>query len=50
MTAARGDYFRFIKDTTIEMESCMSEMKMCFSDDKVIDVDTRASWYICTPN
>jgi len=46
----RGDYFRFIKDTTTEMENCVSGMKECFSEVQVIDVDTRASWYICTPN
>lgn len=45
----RGDYFRFIKDARKEMENCISDMKACFSDVKVIDVDTRAAWYICTP-
>lgn len=46
----RGDYFRFIKNTTSEMQNCVFEMKACFSDVHAIDVDTRASWYICTPN
>ncbi|NTW05866.1 MAG: class I SAM-dependent methyltransferase [Peptococcaceae bacterium] len=45
----RGDYFRFIKDAENEMKNCVYEMKECFSEVKVIDVDTRASWYICTP-
>ncbi|MEA4914298.1 MAG: class I SAM-dependent methyltransferase [Christensenella sp.] len=45
----RGDYFRFIKNPKGEMESCVSEMEKCFSEVRVIDVDTRASWYVCTP-
>lgn len=38
-----GDYFYFIKNAD-------SEMKKCFSDVKVIDVDLRAAWYICKSN
>lgn len=38
----RGDYFNFIKEAE-------NEMKNSFSEVKVIDVDTRAAWYICTP-
>lgn len=38
----RGDYFRFIK-------MAKNEMKECFSEVIVIDVDTQAAWYICTP-
>lgn len=38
----RGDYFHFIKNAE-------SEMKVCFSDVKVVNVDVRAAWYICTP-
>jgi len=45
----RGDYFRFIKEAENEMKNCVSEMQECFSEIKVIDVDARASWYICTP-
>lgn len=45
----RGDYFRFIKDAENEMRNCVSDMKGCFSEVKVVDVDTRASWYISTP-
>lgn len=45
----RGDYFQFIKNPKSEMENCVSEMAKCFSEVKVIEVDTRASWYICTP-
>jgi ubiquinone/menaquinone biosynthesis C-methylase UbiE len=44
-----GDYFRFIKEAENEMKNCLYEMKECFSEVKVIDVDTRASWYLCTP-
>ena len=45
----RGDYFRFIKDAQSEMKNCVIEMKECFSEVKVVDVDTRAAWDICTP-
>ena len=45
----RGDYFGFIKDAKNEMANCVSEMKECFSEIKIVDVDRRASWYICTP-
>ena len=45
----RGDYSRFIKDAENEMNNCIFEMKECFSEVKVVDVDTRAAWYICTP-
>ncbi len=37
------NYFSFIKNTE-------SEMKSCFFDVKIVNVDTRANWYICTPN
>ena len=46
----RGDYFHFIKNAQKELKNCVSDMKACFSDVKVIDVDTRAAWYICTPS
>ena len=36
----RGDYFNFIKKANIEMEKFFTEVK-------VINVDKRASWYIC---
>ncbi|MBN1776208.1 MAG: methyltransferase domain-containing protein [Clostridiales bacterium] len=45
----RGDYFQFIKVAEDEMRNCVSEMKECFSHVRVIDVDKRAAWYICTP-
>lgn len=45
----RGDYFRFIKVAENEMINCVSEMKACFSEIKVIDVHPKASWYIGTP-
>ena len=45
----RGDYFRFIKEAETEMKNCVSEMNERFSDVKVVDVDSKAAWYICTP-
>lgn len=45
----RGDYFGFIKQAEDEMRNCVSEMNECFSEVRVIDVDQRAAWYICTP-
>ena len=45
----RGDYFRFINVAEDEMRDCVSDMKACFSEVMVIQVDTRASWYVCTP-
>lgn len=45
----RGDYFHFIHVAEDEMRSCVSDMKSCFSEVRVIPVDTRASWYVCTP-
>jgi ubiquinone/menaquinone biosynthesis C-methylase UbiE len=44
-----GDYFHFIRNAEPEMRDCISEMKSCFSDVTVVDVDTRAAWYICKP-
>ncbi len=46
----QGDYFQFIKNPKIEMEDCVSEMSKCFSEVRVIEVDKRANWNICTPN
>ena len=45
----RGDYFRFIRNAEAEMKNCVSTMKECFYEVKMIDVDVRAAWYICTP-
>lgn len=45
----RGDYFNFIKNAETEMKNCASELKECFSQVKVVNVDVRAAWYICTP-
>ncbi|MDG2835092.1 hypothetical protein P7M40_24720, partial [Vibrio parahaemolyticus] len=45
----RGDYFQFIKEAEHEMKNCVFEMKECFSEVKVVDVDYKAAWYICTP-
>jgi ubiquinone/menaquinone biosynthesis C-methylase UbiE len=42
-----GDYFYFIDNAEKEMEACIQDMKTCFSEVKVIDVDIRASWYLC---
>lgn len=45
----RGDYFRFIKNPKGDLEDCVSEMGKCFSEVRVLDVDKRAAWYVCTP-
>jgi ubiquinone/menaquinone biosynthesis C-methylase UbiE len=45
----RGDYFRFIQNPKGDMEDCASEMGKCFSEVRVLDVDKRAAWYVCTP-
>jgi len=37
-----GDYFRFILNAEEEMQKYFKEVR-------VIDVDKRASWYICKP-
>ena len=44
-----GDYFGFIKAAHDEMKTCVSSMKQCFVDVKVIDVSANAAWYICAP-
>jgi len=44
-----GDYFHFIRNAEPEMKDCVSEMERCFSEVKVVNVDKRASWYICKP-
>ena len=41
-----GDYFLFIRHAETEMNDCVSEMKNCFSQVRVINVDIRANWYI----
>jgi ubiquinone/menaquinone biosynthesis C-methylase UbiE len=46
----RGDYFNFIQNAESEMKNCVSELRECFSEIKVVNVDVRASWYICTPH
>ncbi len=47
----RGDYFNFIRNAEFEMKNCVSELReCCFSEVKVVNVDVRAAWYICTPN
>lgn len=47
--AEGGDYFRFIRNAEKEMKGCVSELKSCFSEVRVVNVDTRAAWYICKP-
>jgi len=37
-----GDYFNFIKNVE-------PEMKACFSEVRIINVDVKANWYICKP-
>lgn len=44
-----GDYFHFIKHAAPEMKECLAEMRTCFSEVQVIQVDVRANWYICKP-
>lgn len=44
-----GDYFRFIRNAEKEMKGCITELKACFSEVRVINVDVRAAWYVCTP-
>jgi ubiquinone/menaquinone biosynthesis C-methylase UbiE len=44
-----GDYFHFIKHAETEMKDCLIEMRTCFSEVSVIQVDVRANWYICKP-
>lgn len=46
----RGDYFNFIGNAESEMKNCVFELRECFSEVKVINVDVRAAWYICIPN
>lgn len=45
-----GNYFNFIKNAELEMKECLLEMKLCFSDVHIVNVDIRANWYICKPN
>lgn len=45
----RGDYFHFIRHAKTEMIQCISENNPCFREVKVVNVDVRAAWYICTP-
>lgn len=45
-----GNYFNFIKNAELEMKDCLLEMKLCFSDVHIVNVDIRANWYICKPN
>lgn len=44
-----GDYFQFIRYALQEMENCVSEMKLCFSEVQIINVSIRGAWYICKP-
>ncbi len=45
----RGDYFNFIKQAKTEMIDCTIQNNKCFTNVKIIDVDLKAAWYICTP-
>lgn len=42
-----GDYFRFIQVAEEEMGNCLDALGKCFSQVRVLDVDKRASWYLC---
>lgn len=44
-----GDYFHFIRHAQPEMRDCMAELKPCFSEVRVVNIGTRANWYICRP-
>ncbi len=44
-----GDYFHFIRNAEPELKDCVSEMKSCFAEVRVVDVDHRAAWYLCKP-
>ncbi len=44
-----GDYFHFIHHALPEMEDCLVAMQSCFSEVRMVEVDTRAAWYICRP-
>lgn len=44
-----GDYFHFIRHAEPEMRDCMTELKPCFSEVRVVSVGVRANWYICKP-
>lgn len=44
-----GDYFHFIKHTDHEMRDCITEMKACFSEVRVINTGKRSNWYVCRP-
>lgn len=44
-----GDYFQFIKSAEKEMKGCVSLLRSCFSEVRVVNVDTHAAWYICKP-
>jgi ubiquinone/menaquinone biosynthesis C-methylase UbiE len=44
-----GDYFQFIQYPTEEMENCETDMIRCFENVREVEVDIRASWYICSP-
>jgi hypothetical protein len=41
---------QLIRNAEPEMKDCVSEMKSCFLEINVVDVDTRAAWYICKPS
>ena len=45
-----GDYFHFIKHAQNELEDCKTQLEHCFAHVEVIEVDTRAAWYVCTPS
>jgi|LGVE01.1.fsa_nt_gb ubiquinone/menaquinone biosynthesis C-methylase UbiE len=44
-----GDYFHFIRHAEPEMKDCMTKLKPCFSEVRVVNVGVRANWYICKP-
>jgi len=44
-----GDYFHFIKHAQTELEDCKTQLEHCFAQVEMIEVNTRAAWYVCTP-
>lgn len=44
-----GDYFHFIRHAEPEMKECISNLKPCFAEVRVVNVGVRANWYLCKP-
>lgn len=44
-----GDYFHFIHHAENEMRQCYSQLEPCFSEVQMVQVNTRAVFYVCIP-